>query len=126
MNGIKYLLDEHVSPQLKQSLNIHGPDIEVLRIGDPDAPSRGTKDPEILEWCFAKGFLLITNNRSSMPVHITQRISVGEQAAGIFILNTNLTLGETIDELASVWLTSSFEDHINLIRYLPISKQLVR
>ncbi|MFB2836181.1 hypothetical protein [Floridanema evergladense] len=48
---IKYLLDEHISPIYRTQLVRRNPELIVRIIGDPDAPSKGTLDPEILIWC---------------------------------------------------------------------------
>ncbi len=124
MSDFKYILDEHVGIRLQRGMRRHWPDIVVWRIGDPGAPAFGTKDPEILEWCFRRKFVLVTNNRASMPVHLTARLAEGNVVAGIFILNARLKLSETIEDLAVVWATSRFEDHLNLIRYLPVSNRV--
>ena len=121
MSDFAYLLDEHVDPLLKKGLNRDWPDIPVYRIGDPEAPPLGTLDPDILEWCFLHDAILVTNNRASMPVHLKDRIAEGKYANGIIVLNDSLLWGEIIEELATIWLATSLDEHINLIRYLPIS-----
>ncbi len=116
-----YLLDEHVNPLLKKGLNEHWPDIPVFRIGAPGAPPLSTLDPEILEWCVANNAILVTNNRASMPVHLKERMATGQHVNGIIVMNDKLLWGEIIEELATIWLATSLKEHINLIRYLPIS-----
>ncbi len=72
MSLIKYLLDEHIPHRLRKGLKQRIPDLVVRRIGDVDAPPIGTLDPDILRWCETSGFLLITNNRASIPVHLQE------------------------------------------------------
>ena len=60
---------------------------------------KGTVDPEILCWCEEHNFLLVTNNRKSMPVHLTDHIAEGHHMPGIFILNPNLSTGQNLEEL---------------------------
>jgi len=62
MDSHKFILDEHVNPRLKATVHQQDPEIVVWCIGDPGAPPRGTPDPDILLWCEAKGFSLVTNN----------------------------------------------------------------
>ena len=121
MSDFVYLLDEHIDPLLKKGLNRQWPQIPVSRIGEPGAPPRGTLDPEILEWCVEHDAVLITNNRASMPIHLRERMDAGHHANGIIVLNDSLSWGEIIDELATIWFATSLDEHINLIRYLPIS-----
>jgi hypothetical protein len=46
---IRFLLDENLSPDLKKSLLNLNPHLDILRVGEPDAPPLGTLDPEILD-----------------------------------------------------------------------------
>lgn len=45
---LKYLLDENVSPVYQTQLLQRSSSLVVLAVGDTDAPSKGTLDPEIL------------------------------------------------------------------------------
>ncbi|NOZ50538.1 MAG: hypothetical protein GXP37_10895 [Chloroflexi bacterium] len=121
MSSFSFLLDEHVNPRLQQGLRRHWPGITVWRIGEPGVPPLGTLDPAILEWCFANGVLFVTNDRASMPVHLKERLREGKQSNGIIVLNDDFSMGRTIDELATIWAATTLDEHINLIRYLPIS-----
>lgn len=47
---LKYLLDENVSPVYQTQLLQRSSSLAVLVVGDTDAPSKGTLDPEILCW----------------------------------------------------------------------------
>ena len=121
MNGIKYLLDEHVDPRLKKTLRKLSADIVVWRVGDIGAPSLGTTDPDILIWCEANGFSLVTNNRASMPVHLQNHLASGRHVPGIFILNVKMSMAETADELYLIWGASEAEEYRDQLRYLPES-----
>jgi len=121
MNKIKYLLDENVSINLRKALKKRLSEIVVLRIGDPNTPTFGTLDPEILVWCEEKGFLLVTNNRASMPVHLQDHLAAGRHASGIFILNDNMSLGETVEELILIWEASDAEEYFDQLWHLPVT-----
>jgi len=71
---LKYLMDENVNPVYINQLRRRKPDLIIRAIGEPDTPLKGTLDPEIIIWCEAYNFLLITNNRTSMPVHLVDHI----------------------------------------------------
>ena len=120
MSDVKYLLDEHVDPRLQRGLVRRWPDVAVLRIGDPGAPPKGTLDPEILDWCELHGYVLVTNNRASMPVHLSDHLAAGKRCTGIITLNPNLGMGETINQLAAIWIDTTSKDHVNMTRYLSI------
>jgi hypothetical protein len=91
-----------------------------IAIGEPNTPLKGTLDPEILIWCEAHKFVMITNNRTSMPVHLVEHINIGHHVPGIFILNPDMGIGETIEELILVAEASFEEEYQDQIINLPI------
>ena len=121
MSNICYLLDEHVDPLFRSELLKHEPALVVWRIGDPGAPIRGTLDPEILRWCETHNFILVTNNRRSMPGHLHDHMAAGGHIPGIFELNSNMSIGETIEELLLIWSASHEDEYRDRIAFLPIS-----
>lgn len=121
MSERKYLLDENIDPRLKKALLQHSPDMVVWCVGDAGAPPLETKDPEILLWCENRKFTLVTNNRTSMPVHLHEHIEKGRHIPGIFILKRNMVMREIIDELTLIWGAAELDEYIDEIKYLPIT-----
>ena len=120
--SLKYLMDENVDPIYPTQLRLNHPNLNIRMIGEPDTPPKGTKDPEILLWCEEYEFVLVANNRKSMPVHLTDHINQGHHISGIFILNSNLSIGQNIEELILI-AEGSFEDEYqDQIIYLPLTK----
>jgi hypothetical protein len=62
---IRLLLDENLAPLLKSALLRLDPTIDVVRVGDADAPPFHTLDPDILAFCEAEQRLLVTGNRKA-------------------------------------------------------------
>lgn len=118
---IRYLMDENVDPLYQTQLLRREPDLVVWAVGDEGAPPKSTLDPDILIWCEEHGFVLVTNNRTSMPPHLTDHISQGRHVPGIFIMNANMGIGETIEELILIAATSEDSEYQDSIRYLPIT-----
>lgn len=118
---LKYLFDENVDPEYVQQLRRRVPELVVRMIGEPATPSKGTLDPEILVWCEATGFILVTNNRRSMPVHLAEHFAQGGHVPGIFILNPSLSIGETLEDLKLVAEVSLEDEYQDRIEYLPLS-----
>lgn len=121
MSEIRYLLDEHVAALFRRELLNREPALIVWRIGDPSAPPRGTLDPEILQWCEAHGFILVTSNRHTMPRHLRDHLAKDRHVPGIFILNPSMSIGETIEELLLIWTASHEDEYRDRIAYLPLS-----
>lgn len=114
-------MDENVNPLLRRELLRREPNLTVWQVGMLGALDYGTLDPEILIWCEENGFILVTNNRKSMPVHLNDHLAESRHIWGIFSLNENISVGETIDELILIALVSSAEDYQDQIIYLPIT-----
>ena len=77
-------------------------------------------DPVILEWCETRGFLLITDNRSSMPGHLANHVSRGRHVPGILLVPRTIPIRLLADELALIagaGLPGDFDDRI---RNLPL------
>jgi hypothetical protein len=121
MSGIRYLLDEHVDPLFRRELLRREPTLVVLRIGEPSAPSRGTLDPDILHWCEEHSAILLTNNRHTMPKHLNDHLAEERHIPGIFVLNPDMSIGETLEELLLIWAASSPDEYQDRIIYLPLS-----
>ncbi|NDJ25832.1 hypothetical protein GS682_30445 [Nostoc sp. B(2019)] len=117
---LKYLLDENVDKVYKRQFVQRNPTLIMWVVGDPGAPPRGTLDPEILCWCEEHNFLLVTNNRTSMPGHLAEHIAQDRHIPGIFILNDKLTIGQTIDELILIAQASFDNEYQNQIIHLPL------
>ena len=121
MSEIRYLLDENTDPLFRAELLKREPELVVWRVDDPGAPASGTADPVILEWCEENGFILVTNNRRSMPRHLQDHLALGRHSPGILELNPNMGVGETIDELVLIWNVSSPDEYQDLLLYLPLT-----
>ena len=118
MNPIKYLLDENVDPALRTALKAKWTEMVVWRIGDLSTPPDQTPDPVILVWCEAHGFVLVTNNRRTMPVHLKDHLAAGRRCYGIFILNKKMSPSQTVDVLALHWLAEDPEVFMDQIIFL--------
>lgn len=45
---VRLLLDENLTPRLALAVRRAYPEVDVLRVGEPDTPPLGTLDPAIL------------------------------------------------------------------------------
>jgi hypothetical protein len=120
MTLLRYLLDENVDPLYADELIRRDPAFVVWRIGAPGAPDKGTPDPDILLWCEAHRFMLVTNNRKSMPGHLSEHLARGHHLPAIIALNPVLPVGDTLDDL---WLIATVADEPQFrdrIVYLPL------
>jgi hypothetical protein len=117
---IQYLFDENVEPAYVNQIRRRNPDMVVLAVGELTAPSKGTLDPEILIWCEIHNFILVTNNRRYMPVHLTDHLEQNCHVPGIFILNSQLSIGQNIELLLLIYEASFDNEYQDRIYNLPV------
>ncbi len=117
---IKYLLDVNVGENLRKGLRARYPDMVVWRMGEPTTPPIDTQDPDILLWCEAHDFTLVTNNRGSMPDHLRDHLAAGHHFPGMLILNPKMSLADTIETLALIWGVARPDEYADQITYLPL------
>ena len=116
----RFLLDEHINRAIQRQLRRLNPHIDVLAIGDLDAPQAGTLDPDILNWLEAKGYILVTENRRTMPVHLTEHWAAGRHIPGIFWIRSNVGIGRVIEELYLIWSASTGEEYQDRALFIPL------
>ena len=122
--SLRYLLDENVHPLYKIQLRRKQPQLMVWQVGEPTTPPKATLDPEILCWCEEYGFILVTNNRASMPGHLRDHINEGRHVPGIFVLGKKLSIGQNIEELIFLAEASFDDEYRDQIMHLPHSYSL--
>ena len=119
MSALKFLLDENLPPTLAGQLRRHEPRITVLAIGQWGAPPGGTLDPDILHWIEEHDFLLVTNNRHSMPGHLKDHLASNGHIPGILVVPTTRDIGLLVEVLSLVWGASLPDEYRDKITYLP-------
>ncbi|MFN6541258.1 MAG: DUF5615 family PIN-like protein [Nostoc sp. EkiNYC01] len=117
---IKYLLDENLSPLYQEQLLRYQPDLTVLLVGEPETPPKGTLDPDILIWCEINNFILVTNNRSSMPIHLTEHLAQNRHIPGIFVFRRKVTIGQIINDLILIAQVNESEEYQDRITHIPL------
>lgn len=117
-----FLIDENLPPALAMQMRQREPYIQVLAIGQPGAPVKGTADRPLLRWVEENGYLLVTNNRSSMPGHLRDHLTTGRHVPGILITPFALDIGLVVEELLLIWGASLPDEYQDRIVYMPISQ----
>jgi len=112
-------MDENVDPSYQVELLRQNPNLTVWRVGQAGTPKRGTLDPEILVWCEENDFVLVTNNRRSMPVHLADHLQQGRHVPGIFILSPRVSMGKNIEDLILISECSMEQEYQDQIVNLP-------
>jgi predicted nuclease of predicted toxin-antitoxin system len=118
--SIKYLLDENLPPLYRAQLLRLQPDLTVWMVGDPGVPPKSTLDPEILTWCELNNCILVTNNRSSMPIHLKAHLAQGFHVPGIFVLRPRAIIKQVLDDLILIALAVEETEYQDRIVHIPL------
>lgn len=116
---VRFLLDENVSPHLKMALLRLNPAIDVVRVGEPSAPSLGTPDPAVLRHLELSRRVLITSNRTSMQDHVEAHRTAGGHLWGLFWVRPGTPIGRLAQSLFLVWEASEAEEWIDRLDWIP-------
>ena len=117
---IRFLLDEHVNPAIQRQLRRLNSQIDVLRVGEAEAPPKGMLDREILVWLEQRNYILVTENRNTMPAHFAAYLAAGQHVPGILCIRPDVTIGQIIDELYTIWYASSAEECRDRVQFIPL------
>jgi hypothetical protein len=100
---LRYLLDENLRGPIWSGLvsangNSEEP-IDLALVGDlPDLPLR-TPDPTILRWIEREGYVLVSNDVTSMPAHLAHHLAEGGHVPGLFLVNLPCPIPELVEWL---------------------------
>jgi len=120
MTSLRFLLDEHVPQAIQSQLLRLNAEIDVLAVGQPLAPPKGTSDPGILTWIENTGYILVTGNRRTIPEHVRAHYAAGRRIPGILLLRRSASLGQVIEQLYLLWVASDAEEYVDRLLYLPM------
>ena len=102
MSRLRFLLDEHLAHAIQSQLLRLDAEIEILVMGQPFAPPIGASDQDILLWLERTDYVLVTNNRRTMPDHIRAHYAAGHRLPGLFLLKRQARIGQVIEQALPV------------------------
>lgn len=120
--SLKYLLDEDILglaeavAKFNRSSDVK---IDLLAVGQPDAPIRRSWDDVLLLWAEAYDRILITNDKGTMPVWLRRHLNAGHYSPGVFQLRKHASIGEILDYLLVAAEVVSPAECANRIVWIP-------
>ncbi|GAB4451568.1 MAG: hypothetical protein Fur0044_46910 [Anaerolineae bacterium] len=120
MKRLRFLLDEHVPHAIQDQLLRLSPNMDILIVGQPGAPAKGTSDPDLLQWIEQTGFTLVTNNRRTMPAHLQAHFAAGRHTSGILLLRRGALLGQVIESLFLLWEIAAADEFQDQTIFIPL------
>jgi len=121
MNRIRYLLDENIDQVVLSKVRKHEPSLDIHCVGEQNFPPLSSSDPEILRWLEKTGYILVTENRKTMPLHFSHHIEANHHLPGIFVITKQLSQNALVEELILIWGTTEPDEFKDRIVYLPFS-----
>ncbi len=112
MMSLEYLFDECIDERMVDLLEKEEPAVPYRQVGKVGGPSKGTKDPELLQFAEDGKYVLVTGDRSTMPAHIAEHFGNGGHTRGVFILRKKADFDLVVQWLIEFWAT---EDPIMLV-----------
>ncbi|MFI5387515.1 MAG: hypothetical protein ACHQ50_15510 [Fimbriimonadales bacterium] len=120
--ALRFVLDENLrgAPWWAiQHHNLHGVDwIDALRVGDPSDLPLGSDDPFILLWAEREGRVLVSFDRSSLPVHPKDRLAAGHGSPGIFLIRPQCRIPHLIAFLSLAAYAGDEAQWVDQITYI--------
>ena len=77
-------------------------------------------DTELLIWAGREGRIIVTHDRTTMPVHAGDLMREGENIAGLLVVPRSLPLHQVLEDLELMITCSEPGEWINVIQYLPL------
>jgi hypothetical protein len=119
---VRFVLEEHLRGVLLLAvhhLNAKGlPPLDVTQVGAPQDLPRRTPDPDILIWAERNDRLVVTLDRSTMPVHFIDHLAAGRHSPGVVMLRSK-SLKAAVTDLETLTYASLPGEWFDRIDYFP-------
>jgi hypothetical protein len=116
---VRFLLDENLDPKLKIAILRLNPVVDILRVGDHGVPPLSTTDPDLLRFCEVAQRVLITADRTTMPVHVDAHLAMGGHFWGVCLLRVGFSLYRIAQELVLIAEVTTIEEWLDRIEWIP-------
>ena len=115
---LRLLIDQNFDHDIVRGLERRLPNLDYVTTGELGLSK--TPDPELLAWAFAHRRVILTHDQSTMPDHVADRLSGGEEVFGVIIVPLRTAIGTAIAELELVVGCSREDEYLNRYVYLPL------
>ena len=119
MSSLRFLLDEDVNQDLIPALRSAEPAMDVLVVGQPGVPPKGTRDPGLLLAAETLGRTLISGARSTMTDHMKAHCDAGHHNCGVILLRGGFPLARYVAEIHLIWYVETPAEWLDRTDYIP-------
>lgn len=117
---IHFLADENFDNKIVRGLmrRVSSADAEFTRVQDTEI--EGEPDPKVLDYAFENEMVLLTHNVNTIRGLYYEKLSNGENVPAIFLIHSNKAIGDVLDSLELIVLTTELEDWSGQLHYIPL------
>jgi hypothetical protein len=110
--------DQNFNEQIVDGLLRRSAEVNVVLIREVGLEA--ALDPDVLAWAAQEGRVLVTHDRRTVPAFAAARVRAGAAMAGVFLVDSEMPVGQAIDELLIAVHCLSPDECRNMIRYFPM------
>jgi hypothetical protein len=118
VSAVRYLFDEDFNGRIVRGVRRRSSNLDTVTV--QEAGLRDADDPAVLEWAAVAGRVVVSHDHRTMRAYADERL-VGEQAmAGLILVRQDYPLGRAIDDLVLIGETTTAEEWLGKILFLPL------
>lgn len=110
---LRYLIDENLRGPFWSALVRANAEralpIDIMCVGEYNAPPLGSKDPDILSWAERLGYVVVSNDSRTMPGLVARHVRAGGHVPGVFLIELPCSIPQLTEALL-YYATESEED----------------
>jgi len=115
---LRLLIDQDLDHDILRGVIRRIPQLDVVTAFEIGMSS--ATDPELLARAAQDKRVLITHDKTTMPVYAANLLREGKTIAGLIIVPRRLALHQVLDDLELMITCSEADEWNNVIRYLPL------
>lgn len=121
---LAFLFDENIPRKVLDAARRHNLSgsiypLDIVAVGEYNAPPLGTLDPDILKWLEVEGRLLVTRDINSLPNHLADHMLAGGSVPGILEIRSCATVPAIVASLQLIAHAGFVSDFENQIQFIP-------
>ncbi len=116
---MRLLADENFNGDVLRGLLRVEPKLDIVRVQDTEVYQ--ASDPVVLAYAAQENRILLTHDVRTMTKYAYDRVRAGQAMPGVIELDIDLSIGQAIEEILIVLLTSQSDELTNRIIFVPLS-----
>ncbi len=112
---IDFLVDQNFNEHIVDGLTRRDSTLVFTHVRDVGLEAE--PDQVVLEWAAARGLVLLTHDRKTIPPFAYSRVGAGLAMPGVFLVSDAMPISQAIDELLIAAQCLSADECTNLVRY---------